>query len=820
MATPSSPYAITRSLEGHGGAIRAICDVNGTLVTGAMDAAVICWDPSSAPLQSIFEHSHWVTALVALDTAHESLFSSVGFATGGMDTHVRVFTKEEASGSEFVCVVVLQGHTSGVISLGWTTPTAATASSLLLSGSWDGTCRGWDLQAQSCRFVLPNHENGVCVLGLPDGRIATGSTGRQQGNQVVDACIRLWTASSSSSSEFAVTKTLTDHQGPSPSPDSLLLDVFPSSRLSLSRYPGPVRQLVQVDGFGFASCSNDGTIKLRAADDGAVLMSASHPLNHEGKPGFVLGLTYLAGPQHLVSASEDCTARVWALGASSSHGTCVQTIDHPSGLWCVAALANGTDFATGAEDKSTRVFSSVAGAGDPSLAAALAAQVAEAQIQKSRGPSAVEIEKLPAYEQRGSMVGKSDGMIQMFRRDNVAWACQWNSPSATWVDIGQVTGTGSGGVIDGQAYDMVIPVELETPSGLRKLEIGYNQGQNPFSVAQAFIDKHFLNPSYLKEIADYISDRSANYQPPLLGDHSGGGASATSSVTSTPATATPPPASAFFPPRAFASFDSTKIAKLHATVVQFNDAIEVRRLSSGCVNHPTFQPTALTPVELDHLATLIQTLQQTSYYHSSSVSRVQVHTALKLLDQWPPAKVFPALDLIRLVLVHPMGASLLASAPSLVPTTLRLALAPDATDATRFLAVRVLCNMFGHAATRVPVLAAAEAITSAVAPWVATTPSKPLAISVATLLLNLAVALHQGLVVACAPSTVASLLAAMVTWTDEDALGRVLVALATLATTTPALGIELPPLSSLQTRVAAFPSTSPLHAIVQDMAKL
>ncbi|KAH9150340.1 hypothetical protein AeRB84_006788 [Aphanomyces euteiches] len=710
-----STYSIVRSLEGHGGAVRAICDVQSTVVTGAMDAAVISWDDTQ-PQQSIYDHSHWVTALIPLDTQHEALLSSAGgFVTGGMDMHVRVFTKATKE-QEFVCVIKLEGHTSGVISLTWTQE----KESILLSGSWDGTCRGWDIRSQTCRFVLPDHENGVCVLGLSNGRIATGSTGRQQGNQVVDACIRMWDAVSPFN--YTLMKTLTDHQG-------------------------PVRQLVSVDEIGFASCSNDGTIKLRAAEDGEVLMTCSHPLNHEGKPAFVLGLAYLPKTQHLVSVSEDCTARVWTLD-----GSCLQTIEHPSGLWCVAPLSNG-DFATGAEDKTVRVFST--SGNDPALAAVLTAQVAEAHVQKSRGPSAVEIEKLPAYEARGSHVGKSDGMIQMFRRDNVAWACQWNAISGTWLDIGQVTGTGSGGVIDGEAYDMVIPVEIETPSGIRKLEIGYNQGQNPFAVAQAFIDKHFLNQSYLKEIADYITQRSENYQPPVLGTEN------TSFLVQSSSSA-PSVSSVFFPAKVYTSFDTAKIAKLHSTLVQFNADLE--------------SPARLTDSELELAATLIQTLLQTSFYHSSSIPRTQAHVVLKILDRWPLAKVFPGLDLCRLLLVHPLGGELLSGSP-IVATVLRLGFSDKTvTDATRFLAIRVLCNMFLHPSTRSSVVAATNAVLETIAPWTNSNASKPLAISIASLLLNYTIAGTTT------PELISKALHSMLSPSlDEETFGRVLVALATLA---------------------------------------
>lgn len=90
---------------------------------------------------------------------------------------------------------------------------------------------------------------------------------------------------------------------------------------------------------------------------------------------------------------------------------------------------------------------------------------------------------------------------------------------SVFVQIGEVTGTGGGGVVDGEAYDMVIPVEIELPGGLKKLEIGYNQGQNPFTVAQEFIDKHLLDQAYLREIADYITQRAGEYRPPVLGNN-------------------------------------------------------------------------------------------------------------------------------------------------------------------------------------------------------------------------------------------------------------------------------------------------------------
>lgn len=81
----------------------------------------------------------------------------------------------------------------------------------------------------------------------------------------------------------------------------------------------------------------------------------------------------------------------------------------------------------------------------------------------------------------------------------------------------QVTGASEGGLVDGQSYDKVYPIEVEGLGGeVRKLQIGYNDGESPFMAGQRFIDKNELPQSYLGQIADYITKR-AGATPPTLG---------------------------------------------------------------------------------------------------------------------------------------------------------------------------------------------------------------------------------------------------------------------------------------------------------------
>jgi phospholipase A-2-activating protein len=63
------------------------------------------------------------------------------------------------------------------------------------------------------------------------------------------------------------------------------------------------------------------------------------------------------------------------------------------------------------------------------------------------------------------------------------------------------------GNVGGEFFDHVLPVEMETPRGLRSLNLGYNNGENPFVAAQRFINQNELGQNYLQEIADWIIAR-------------------------------------------------------------------------------------------------------------------------------------------------------------------------------------------------------------------------------------------------------------------------------------------------------------------------
>lgn len=118
-------------------------------------------------------HDHWVVAVTSLPPGKNPAFPDGCIVTGCMDSKIRIF---DSIGNPIHEII---GHEKGVISFSWT------STGDLISGSWDGTARLWSLEQSSmtqmvqsqCKFILGSHENGVHVLGLPDGRIVTTSTG-------------------------------------------------------------------------------------------------------------------------------------------------------------------------------------------------------------------------------------------------------------------------------------------------------------------------------------------------------------------------------------------------------------------------------------------------------------------------------------------------------------------------------------------------------------------------------------------------------------------------------------------------------------------
>jgi phospholipase A-2-activating protein len=654
----------------------------GEIISGGQDAFLKRWllgsDASSAAADLLgppLPHSHWVVATTQILPGELPAYPAGGIVTGCQDGIIRVFNVMDGTVSELI------GHEKGVISFSWTSDRR------LVSGSWDGTARVWDMSTGACTKVFPGHENGVHVLSLPNGVLATVSTGESVNSKPANFKLRLWNISTGS----LLSEPIMDHLGS-------LRAVF---------------NLPEVG--GFATTSNDGSIILRD-NSGAPFESVFHDPQDDGSSPFILDGTALQpaadamcidsstgtlAALRYVTCGEDGSVVVW-------QGTeRLAILPHACSVWCVVALPGG-DFATGGHDGMIRVFSANADKTGTPEAAGLHDQFeaeTAAAVDKRRqgkGPSAEELAKAPHWDDRFNRAGTSEGQVCVFRKETKAIAAQWSAASQAWVEIGDVVGgAGSKETLDGVEYDYVLSVEMETPNGIADLKLGCNSGENPFTAAQRFIDANSLGNQHLNQIADFIIAQTS-LKAPTFDLSAGGGAASSAPQAFVGNPTAPPPAPArglkHVPSETYSVFAEVPTAsKVLNKLTEFN-------------SDPS-NTNALSPTDMENLSNLLGTLERTSYYHASVISKGQAAAMLKLRT-WGDvgkggvaARLFLCLDLCRATANHPSGAEVLAK----VDKSLLTAVVDDAvtrilsqdypltangTDANVLTAMRMCCNFF------------------------------------------------------------------------------------------------------------------------------
>ena len=125
----------------------------------------------------------------------------------------------------------------------------------------------------------------------------------------------------------------------------------------------------------------------------------------------------------------------------------------------------------------------------------------------------------------------------------------------------------AGEMVDGVMYDKVLPIEIEDVqggTGIRRLKIGFNEGDNPFVVAQQLPKTSFSHGLH-RTSCQYIQNNRGPAIPTIdmssygqkggdmtVSEMLGGTAPATSSVSSAGASKSSP--SSIFPPKSFQCF--------------------------------------------------------------------------------------------------------------------------------------------------------------------------------------------------------------------------------------------------------------------------
>lgn len=290
------------TLSGHQGAILAIAfSPDGKrLASGAGDNTVRFWDLNTETPKMVGDtHKNWVLCLS---------WSPCGkyLASGSMDNTVQLWDAEtgKAIGKPLV------GHTKWITCLAWEPVHLAYPCTRLCSSSKDGMVKVWNVVQRTCQYTFSTHSDAVAAVRWSgDGTIITGSR---------DRTIRLW-----SSAEGKLLNTLQGH-------------AHWINTLALS-----TDYVLRTGPF-----DHEGKIPDGVSPKDAALAKYKDAL-------------LIAGPEMLVSGSDDFTMYLWCL--SASHKPVARLTGHQQVVNHVQFSPDGRYIASASFDKSVKLWSGSTG---------------------------------------------------------------------------------------------------------------------------------------------------------------------------------------------------------------------------------------------------------------------------------------------------------------------------------------------------------------------------------------------------------------------------------------------------------------------------
>ena len=440
-----SNYALSQSLQVHSGAVRSLSVSEDLLLTGSYDSTLFLGRLTENRYEPVTSYSHHSSSVYSCLIAPDSLSFFSGDKSGMIFQSSLSETTNKTIGS----------HSNAVSSLD-------SLQEDLVSGSWDGTAKLWDVARATCKAEMGGnrHTHAVCVKATPFGIL----TGSQNG------LLNFW------SKEGVFIRSLKIHD-----------DI--------------IKKIAYSEDIGIITCSNDATVKI-ITPDGRIVNTLM------GHSGFVFTCCGLG--LDVISAGDDKTVKVWR------ESNCVDSIDHPNSIWDVAVNYLG-DIITAGADCFTRVFTLDKGR--------VAAEAEMEEYQKlCRGAvesgEELDLNKYPQISELQYKRGVKEGDIQIFRNGNIGEAFMWHIDGSYWERIGEVVGSnkdvggGDKGKVKFYEGDRLFPAgeyeyifDVEMGDNIMK-KLPYNNSQNPLEIAEKFIAREQMRRDYIQEITKFINNNA------------------------------------------------------------------------------------------------------------------------------------------------------------------------------------------------------------------------------------------------------------------------------------------------------------------------
>lgn len=684
-----------------------------------------------------------------------------GLATGSRDKTIKLWAEDGPA--SFSLTSTLVGHTDYVSALAYT-PSGPTGNPMLVSGSRDTSVGVWDIDAGTPAQQLKEHAYQVAAVAIaPSGDIISGS---------LDKTIRIWRGEK-------CWKTLEGHAAA-----VLSLAVLPGGETlvsgsgdctlrmwSLSQgtcegektvHTDSVRGVAVAPGLGLVTASHDATLKLWTLSGDAIAEMVGHT-------ALVYCCAVSPDGALIASGSEDNTAKVWR-----TDGECLQTLEHPGCVWDVAFLPNG-DLVTACSDAVVRVWSRNTDRRAPqevaaALEAAMAARKAPAKGNDAGGalPAGLTLEDPSVLQAPGAR----DGQTKIVSEGGGAVAYSWDAAKATWEKIGDVVAGPDDGAAgpkgarkshQGREWDYVFDVDVG--EGMPMLKLAMDADENPYIVADRFIEANELPTSFKEQIVAFIMQNTgqpsgsaqaggsfvdpytgaAAYVPPAPTQQAGGPAAGGFAVTgggADPFTGGGAAVACHTPAKGYLLFDNPPpVEGLKKRIVEFNAVAPMH-------NSPQLSEAELA--EGGPLDTLLSAVGAPA--GSRNFDTAGTMNILNKMLCWDAPQLFPGLDIARMAALDAGVAEALAACAgdvslespqgSLGHALCCGAYATPVIAASQHTMLRLVCNLFAQPALSAWVRTNVNHIHGLVVPCLQTA-TKGVRLGIATLLHNVALMLTK-----------------------------------------------------------------------------
>uniref|UniRef100_A0A8V0XQN2 Phospholipase A-2-activating protein n=1 Tax=Gallus gallus TaxID=9031 RepID=A0A8V0XQN2_CHICK len=668
------------------------------------------------------------------------LFPEGGFVSVSRDRTARLWTPDGLNRG-FTEMHCMRGHSNFVSCVCIIPPSDLYPRGLIATGGNDHNICVFTVDNTAPLYVLKGHTNTVCSLSSGKfGTLLSGSWDTTCKVWLNDRC--MMTLQGHTAAIWAV-KILPEQGLMLTGSADKTIKLWKAGRCERT-YAGHedcVRGLAILSEMEFLSCSNDASVR-RWHISGECLHV------YYGHTNYIYSVSVFPHCKDFITTGEDRSLRIW------KQGECVQTIRLPAqSVWCCCVLDND-DIVVGASDGIIRVFTkSLERTASAEEIQAFENELSQASIDPKTGDLGdINADDLPGKEHLKDP-GMRDGQTRLIKDNGKVEAYQWSVSEGRWIKIGDVVGSSGGTqqtsgkvLFEGKEYDYVFTIDVNESGPSYKLP--YNISDDPWLTAYNFLQKNDLNPMFLDQVAKFIIDNTKG-QAPLN----------TNTEFSDPFTG----AGRYVPGSSSLSNTAPAADPFTGKLKELNgNAAEEQKLTE------------------DDLIILEKLLSATCNTSAEMPTAQQIQTLWKAIN-WPEDIVFPALDILRLSVRHPIVNENFCGEKAHVQFIHLLLkfLNPQGKPANQLLALRALCNCFvSQAGQKLLMEQRDEIMTQAIE--VKSGNNKNVHIALATLTLNYAVCLHKVNNIEGKAQCLSVISTVMEVVKDLEAVFRLLVALGTL----------------------------------------